>query len=101
VKLGEQTAGQPAVPAICSDEVFELQAVLAGKALGRLAGVTAAPFIRAAQLVPILIDHMPDIASYFVYFGSKTSQTVRARAFIDLAISHHGIGMDNTITKAI
>jgi DNA-binding transcriptional LysR family regulator len=75
------------VPAICSnDELFELQAVLAGKALGQLAGVTAAPFIRAGQLVPILIDHMPDIASYFVYFGSKSSQPARARAFIDLAV---------------
>lgn len=87
IKLGEQTVDQPVVPAICcNDELFELQAVLAGKALGQLAGVTAAPFIRAGQLVPILIDHMPDIASYFVYFGSKTSQPARARAFIDLAV---------------
>jgi hypothetical protein len=29
---------------------------------------------------------MPDIASYFVYFGSRTSQPARARAFIDLAV---------------
>jgi hypothetical protein len=29
---------------------------------------------------------MPDIASYFVYFGSRTSQPMRARAFIDLAV---------------
>ena len=87
VKLGEQTVDQPVVPALCSnDEVFELQAVLAGKVLGQLAGVTAAPFIRAGQLVPILTDHMPDIASYFVYFGSRTSQPMRARAFIDLAV---------------
>lgn len=87
VKLGDQTVDQPVVPAICSnDELFELQAVLAGKALGQLAGVTAAPFIRAGQLVPILVDHMPDYASYFVYFGSKTSQPARARAFIDLAV---------------
>lgn len=87
VKLGGQTVDQPVVPAICSnDELFELQAVLAGKALGQLAGVTAAPFIRAGQLVPILIEHMPDFASYFVYFGSKTSQPARARAFIDLAV---------------
>jgi DNA-binding transcriptional LysR family regulator len=87
VKLGEQVVDQPVVPAICSnDEVFELQAVLAGKVLGQLAGVTAAPYIRAGQLVPILVDHMPDYASYFVYFGSRTSQPARARAFIDLAV---------------
>ncbi|CAM4124683.1 LysR family transcriptional regulator [Roseateles saccharophilus] len=87
VKLGGQPADQPVVPAICcNDEVFELQAVLAGKVLGQLAGVTAAPFIRAGQLVPLLVDHMSDYASYFVYFGSRTSQPDRARAFIDLAV---------------
>jgi DNA-binding transcriptional LysR family regulator len=87
LKLGEQTLDQPVVPAICSnDETFELQAVLAGKVLAQLAGVTAAPYIRSGQLVPVLLDHMPDIASYFVYFGSKTSQPARARAFIDLAV---------------
>lgn len=87
VKLGDQTVGQPVVPAICSnDEIFELQAVLSGKVLGQLAGVTAAPYIRSGQLIPILVDHMPDIASYFVYFGSRSSQPARARAFIDLAV---------------
>jgi len=87
VKLGDEMVDQPVVPAICSnDEVFELQAVLAGKVLGQLAGVTAAPFIRSGQLIPILSDHMPDIASYFVYFGSRNSQPMRARAFIDLAV---------------
>lgn len=87
VKLDGQSVDQPVVPAICSnDEIFELQAVLAGKALGQLAGVTAAPFIRSGQLVPVLVEHMSDYASYFVYFGSRTSQPARARAFIDLAV---------------
>jgi DNA-binding transcriptional LysR family regulator len=87
VKIGEQGTDQPVVPAICSnDEDFELQAVLAGKVLGQLAGVTAAPYIRTGQLLPILVENMPDYASYFVYFGSRTSQPARARAFIDLAV---------------
>lgn len=87
VKLGDQVVDQPVVPAICSnDEVFELQAVLAGKVLGQLAGVTAAAYVRDGRLVPVLTDHMPEYASYFVYFGSRTSQPVRARAFIDLAV---------------
>lgn len=87
VRLDDQLTDQPVVPAICSnDEVFELQAILAGKVLGQLAGVTAAPYIRSGQLVPILADHMPNDASYFVYFGSRTSQPARARAFIDLAV---------------
>lgn len=87
VKLGDQIVDQPVVPAICSnDEVFELQAVLAGKVLGQLAGVTAAPYIRSGQLIPILLEHMPEHGSYFVYFGSRTSQLARTRAFIDLAV---------------
>ena len=78
---------QPVVPAICTnDEILELQAVLAGKVIAQLAGVTAAPYIRSGQLVPLLVDHIPDRASYLVYFGSRTSQTARARAFIDLAV---------------
>ncbi len=87
VKLGDQAMDQPVVPAICSnDEVFERQAVLSGKVLGQLAGVTAAPYIRNGQLIPVLTEYMPDYASYFVYFGSRTSQPARARAFIDLAV---------------
>jgi len=87
VKIGEDPADQPVVPAMCSnDELFELQAVLAGKVLGQIAGVTAAPYIRSGKLIPILVEHMPDYASYFVYFGSRSSQPVRARAFIDLAV---------------
>ena len=88
VKLGDQAMDQPVVPAICSnDEVFELHAVLSGKVLGQLAGVTAAPYIRNGQLIPVLTEYMPDYASYFVYFGSRTSQPARARAFIDLAVT--------------
>lgn len=87
VRLGEQIVDQPVVPAICSnDEMFELQAVLSGSVLGQLAGVTAAPYIRSGRLVPVLLDHIPEFGNYSVYFGSRTSQPARARAFIDLAV---------------
>lgn len=87
VKVGDDVVEQPVVPAICSnDEILELQAVLAGAVIGQLAGVTAAPYIRSGQLVPLLVNHIPDHASYFVYFGSRSSQPARARAFIDLAV---------------
>lgn len=87
VMLDGQVVEQPVVPTIISnDEILELQAVLAGKVLGQLAGATAAPYIRSGQLVPILLNRMTDIASYFVYFGSRTSQPARARAFVELAV---------------
>lgn len=86
VKVGDDVVEQPIAPAICTnDEMLELHAVLAGQVIGQLAGVTAAPYIRSGKLLPLLVDHMPDRASYFVYFGSRTSQPARARAFIDLA----------------
>ena len=61
VKVGDDVVEQPVVPAICTnDEVLELHAVLSGQVIGQLAGVTAAPYIRSKQLVPLLVDHIPD-----------------------------------------
>jgi DNA-binding transcriptional LysR family regulator len=78
----------PVVPALCTnDEVVELNAVLSGKVIGQLAGVTAAPHIRSGQLVPLLIDLMPDRYSYFIYYGSRSAQPARVRAFVDLAVA--------------
>lgn len=86
VKLDDQLVELPVVPTIiCNDETLELHAVLSGRVLGQLAGATAAPHIRSGKLVPILLDHMSDTASYFVYFGSRKSQPARTRAFVDLA----------------
>lgn len=88
LKVGDDEVEQPVVPAICTnDEILELHAVLAGRVLGQLAGVTAAPYIRSQQLVPLLVDHIPDRAGYFVYYGSRNAQPARARAFIDLAVA--------------
>ena len=106
VKVGDDVVEQAVVPAICSnDEILELQAVLAGAVIGQLAGVTAAPFIRSGQLVPLLVDHIPDHASYFVYFGSRNSQPARARAFIDLAVqrlvgNHEYVLSDEELRRA-
>lgn len=87
LQQGPQVIEQPVTPAIISnDETLELHAVLAGKVLGQLAGATAAPYLRAGKLIPVLLDHVPDIGSYFVYFGSRQSQPAKARAFVDLVV---------------
>ena len=83
-KVGDEEVEQAVVPALSTnDEVVELHAVLSGKVIGQLAGVTAAPYIRSGQLVPLLVDHIPDRYSYFVYYGSRSAQPARVRAFID------------------
>ncbi len=75
-------------PFICTnDEVLELQAVLAGRCMGQLAGVTAAAYIRSGQLLPLMVGQMADLGNYHIYFGSRSSQPMRARAFIDLALA--------------
>lgn len=86
-KVSDGEVEQPVVPALCTnDEILELHAVLAGKVIGQLAGVTAAHYIRSGQLVPLLVEHMPDRYSYFVYYGSRSAQPTRVRAFIDLVV---------------
>lgn len=87
VKIGDALVDHPVAPAFCTnDEDIELRTILAGTAIGQLASVIAAPHIRAGRLVPLLTQHVADHAGYFIYYGSRDAQPVRARAFIDLAL---------------
>jgi DNA-binding transcriptional LysR family regulator len=48
--------------------------------------LSAAALIRAGRLVPLLVEHITDHMGVHVYYGSRTSQPSRVRAFIDLAV---------------
>jgi DNA-binding transcriptional LysR family regulator len=77
---------QPVTPAFSTnDEALELRAVMAGQVIGQLAAPTAAPLIRSGRLTPILLAHIADHYSLFVYYGSRAAQPARVRKFIDLA----------------
>ncbi|AQW31016.1 LysR family transcriptional regulator [Ralstonia syzygii subsp. celebesensis] len=69
-----------------NDTELELQAVLAGQVVGQIANLAAAAHIRAGRLVPLLLQHMSDHIGVHLYYGSRTAQPRRVRAFIDLAI---------------
>ncbi len=87
VKVAGEIVDQPINPAFCTnDETFELRAVLAGEVIGQLAAPTAATLVRAGRLVPLLLDHVTDHYSLFVYYGSRAALPARVRHFIDLAI---------------
>lgn len=87
VKVDDAEIDHPIAPAFCTnDEDIELRTVLAGVAIGQLASVIAAPHIRSGRLVPLLTQHVTDHAAFFLYYGSRADQPVRARAFIDLAL---------------
>ncbi len=87
VKVGNEIVAHDVVPVLCTnDEELEIAAVLAGTVIGVLTGVTAAADIRAGRLIPLLTAHVADHLGLFIYYGSRTAQPARARAFIDLVV---------------
>jgi DNA-binding transcriptional LysR family regulator len=71
-----------------NDTELELQALLAAQVVGQVANLSAAAHIRSGRLVPLLLQHMTDHIGVHIYYGSRTAQPRRVRAFIDLAIQH-------------
>ena len=87
VKIDGDVMEHPVVSALAvNDEAIETEAVLAGHVIASLTGVAAAAHIRSGRLVPLLTQHVADNSSVFVYYGSRSAQPTRVRAFIDLAI---------------
>ena len=70
-----------------NDTELELQAVLSGQVIAQLPGMSAAPLIREGRLVPLLTQHLTEHMSVYVYYGSRTAQPTRVRAFIDLVVA--------------
>ncbi|MFT3734112.1 MAG: LysR family transcriptional regulator [Rhodocyclaceae bacterium] len=101
MKLGDSVQDWPVPPSFCTnDEMLELRTVLAGEVIGQLAGPTAAPHIRAGRLVPLLLDHVSDAYSLFLYYGSRTAQPARVRRFIDLVLERLTDSAEFVLSKA-
>ena len=60
--------------------------MLAGHVIGQLTSIACASHMRSGRLVPLLTEHVAEPASAFVYYGSRSAQPLRVRAFIDLAV---------------
>lgn len=87
-------------PAFCTnDEAFELRAVLAGEVIGQLAVPTAASLIRSGRFVPLLLEHMVDHLSLYIYYGSRAAQPARVRRFIDLAVERLSSSKDFVLSN--
>lgn len=100
VRVGDSMQEQNIRPSFSTnDEAFELRAVLAGEVIGQLAVPTAASLIRSGRLVPLLLDHMTDNLSLFVYYGSRAAQPARVRRFIDLAVERLTESNDFVLTN--
>jgi DNA-binding transcriptional LysR family regulator len=88
VKMGDGLVAIDVPPTLCTnDEELETRAVLAGHVIGSLSGIAATPLVRAGLVVPLLTKHVAERSSVFVYFGSRTAQPARVRAFIDHAVA--------------
>jgi len=75
-------------PAFSTNDLeLELQVVLAGQVIGQLTNLSAAPHIRTGRLVPLLLPHISAHYGVYLYYGSRTAQPKRVRAFIDLAVA--------------
>lgn len=87
LKVDGEIVSRSLTPFLSTNDVeVETQAVLAGHVIGLLSGLSAAEHIRAGRLVPLLIEHMTDNLNVNLYYGSRTAQPSRVRAFIDHAV---------------
>jgi len=87
LRVGEDIVTHAIAPAFSTNDIdLEARAVVAGQAIGQLIGVTAAPFVRSGELVPLLTQHMTDHLGLYVYYGSRAALPTRVRAFIDLSV---------------
>lgn len=81
----EERQFQPALST--NDTELELQSILAGQVIGQVANFSAAEHIRSGRLVPVLVAHVCDPIRLHVYYGSRSAQPKRVRAFLDLTLS--------------
>jgi DNA-binding transcriptional LysR family regulator len=71
---------------LANDVDLEARAVVAGQAIGQLDRRDRRAAGARGQLVPLLTQHVTDHLGLHVYYGSRSAQPARARAFIDLAV---------------
>ncbi|WP_374626436.1 LysR substrate-binding domain-containing protein [Pandoraea sp.] len=87
LKVGGEVISHDLSPTLSTNDAqLETEAVLSGHVIGSLSGLSAAPLIRAGRLVPLLANHVSDHMSVHIYYGSRTAQPSRVRAFIDRAV---------------
>ncbi|MGY3858910.1 LysR family transcriptional regulator [Aeromonas intestinalis] len=100
VRVGESVQELLVTPTFSTnDEELELRAALAGSIIGQFAGSTVAPHIRTGRLVPLLLEHVRDSLSFYLYYGSRTAQPARVRRFIDLCIARLGESQEHLLNQ--
>ena len=87
VRMGQEVVHRAVPGALSTNDVeLELESILSGLVIGQVSSMYAAPLVRAGRIVPVLTEHATDHMALYLYYGSRTAQPRRVRAFIDLAI---------------
>jgi DNA-binding transcriptional LysR family regulator len=85
--IGTEIVYREVAAALCANDIdAEMEAVLAGLAIGQLGGFSAVSHIRAGRLVPVLTQHLAQRESIYVYYRHRTEQPLRVRVFIDFMV---------------
>jgi len=99
-KVDGEIVSRDIPPAISTNVAeLEVEAALAGQVIAQLTCVSAAAHIRSGRLVPLLTQHVTDDVGIYLYYGSRSLQPVRVRAFIDLAIERLAGGVEYVLTS--
>jgi DNA-binding transcriptional LysR family regulator len=86
-KVGQEVVAVDVASVVNVNDVdLEADAVVAGHCIGQMVGVTAAPLVRSGKLVPLLAANVTDHLKLHLYYGSRSAQPARVRAFIDLVV---------------
>lgn len=100
LKVDGEVVRRELPPALSTNDVeLELRAVLDGKVIGQLSGISAVPYIRAGALKPVLLQHITDHMAVYLYYGSRRSQPARVRSFIEFAIERLGSQSEFLLTS--
>jgi DNA-binding transcriptional LysR family regulator len=101
VNVDGEIVNRHVVPALSTNDTeLELQAVLAGQVIGQISNLSVAEHIRHKRLVPLLLEHVSEHIGVHVYYGHRTAQPRRVRAFIDLAVQRLLESPRYVLTKA-
>jgi DNA-binding transcriptional LysR family regulator len=86
--IGDEIVYREIPAALCANDVdAEADAVLAGLAIGQLGSFSAVGAIREGRLVPLLLKHLTQRESIYIYYRHRTEQPLRVRTFIDFMVS--------------
>lgn len=87
-RVGKDVAAHPITPALCvNDEELEFDTLLGGQVISMMDDQHQRRGAHPrGKPVPLLTRHIAAPSSLHLYWGSRSSQPARVRAFIDLAI---------------